>query len=113
MPRLVIYATAAMLLLGAAPMPYGYYTLLRLVGFIVFAVAAFAALARRYATGGQKSVHELFLTPFERDTLVGDMRALLDLATDRFFLLRLDPRSRVFTLGKAVPPADPDHFYLG
>jgi hypothetical protein len=50
MPRLVIYATAAMLLLGAAPMPYGYYTLLRLVGFIVFAVAAFAALARRYAT---------------------------------------------------------------
>lgn len=50
MPRLVIYATAAMLLLGAAPMPYGYYTLLRLVGCIVFAVAAFAALARRYAT---------------------------------------------------------------
>ena len=50
MPRLVIYATAAMLLLGAAPMPYGYYTLLRLVGCIVFAAAAFAALARRYAT---------------------------------------------------------------
>ncbi len=50
MPRLVIYATAAMLLLGAAPMPYGYYTLLRLVGCIVFAVAAVAALARRYAT---------------------------------------------------------------
>ena len=50
MPRLVIYATAAMLLLGAAPMPYGYYTLLRLVGCIVFAVATFAALARRYAT---------------------------------------------------------------
>ena len=50
MPRLVIYATAAMLLLGAAPMPYGYYTLLRLAGCIVFAVAAFAALARRYAT---------------------------------------------------------------
>ena len=50
MPRLVIYATAAMLLLGAAPMPYGYYTLLRLVGCIVVAVATFAALARRYAT---------------------------------------------------------------
>ena len=50
MPRLVIYATAAMLLLGAAPMPYGYYTLLRLVGCIVFAFAAFAALARRHAT---------------------------------------------------------------
>jgi len=70
-------------------------------------------LARRYATGGQKSVHELFLTPYERDTLVTDMRALLDQATDRFLLLRLDPRSRVFTLGKAIPPADPDHFFIG
>ena len=70
-------------------------------------------LARRYATGGQKSAHELFLTPAERDKLVADMRALLDLSTDRFLMLRLDPRSRVHTLGKAVQPADPDYFYVG
>ncbi len=70
-------------------------------------------LARRYATGGQKSVHELFLTAAERSNLVDDMRNLLDLSTDRFLLLRLDPRSRVFTLGKALPPADPDYFYVG
>ncbi len=69
-------------------------------------------LARRYATGGQKSVHELFLTEAERDALVQDMRHLLDLGTDRFLLLRLDPRSRVHTLGKAVPPADPEFFYV-
>lgn len=69
-------------------------------------------LARRYATGGQKSVHEIFLTEAERDTLVADMRQLLDLSTDRFLLLRLDPRSRVFTLGKAIQPADPDFFYV-
>lgn len=69
-------------------------------------------LARRYATGGQKSAHELFLTPAERDTLVADMRALLELATDRFLLLRLDPRSRVHTLGRAVQPVDPDYFYV-
>ena len=69
-------------------------------------------LARRYATGGQKSAHELFLTPAERDGLVRDMQALLDLATDRFLLLRLDPRSRVHTLGKAVQPVDPDFFYI-
>lgn len=69
-------------------------------------------LARRYATGGQKSVHELYLTDAERDTLVQDMRQLLDLSTDRFLLLRLDPRSRVHTLGRAVPPADPDFFYV-
>jgi CRISPR-associated protein Cas2 len=70
-------------------------------------------LARRYATGGQKSAHELFLTPAERDTLVSDMRALLELDTDRFLLLRLDPRSKLFAIGKAIAPADPDYFYVG
>ena len=70
-------------------------------------------LARVYATGGQKSVHELFLTPAERSRLTEDMSVLLDLDTDRFMLIRLDPRSRVHTLGKAVPPADPDYFYVG
>ncbi len=70
-------------------------------------------LARVYATGGQKSAHEIFLTLAERERFVRDMRALLDLATDRFLLLRLDPRSRVHTLGKAVAPSDPDFFYLG
>lgn len=68
---------------------------------------------RAYATGGQKSVHELFLTPVERQKLVADMSVLIDMATDRFLLLRLDPRSRVHTLGKAVAPADPDYFYVG
>ena len=70
-------------------------------------------LARVYATGGQKSVHELFLTPAERTDLIEDMSVLMDMATDRFLLLRLDPRSRVHTLGKAVQPSDPDYFYVG
>ena len=70
-------------------------------------------LARVYATGGQKSVHELFLTPAERTDLIEDMSVLMDLSTDRFLLLRLDPRSRVHTLGKAVQPSDPDYFYVG
>ena len=70
-------------------------------------------LAREYATGGQKSVHELFLTVAERDTLTDDMDALIDKAGDRFLLLRLDPRQKVFTLGLAVEPSDPDYFYIG
>lgn len=69
-------------------------------------------LARKYATGGQKSVHEIFLTEAERDALVGDMHQLLDLSTDRFLLLRLDPRSRVRILGKAIEPANPDFIYI-
>ena len=47
----------------------------------------------------------------ERDKLVQDMSALLDAQVDRFLLLRLDPRSRVYTLGKAIAPSDPDFFY--
>ncbi len=76
-------------------------------------LSAALKLARRYATGGQKSAHELFLTLSERNTLIEDMEALLETSTDRFLLLRLDPRSKFYTLGKAVPPADPDYFYIG
>lgn len=70
-------------------------------------------LTRTYATGGQKSAHEIYLTLAEREKLVNDMHTLLDLQADRFMLLRLDPRSRVHTLGKAIAPSDPDFFYLG
>ena len=71
------------------------------------------ALVRGYATGGQKSVHEIFLTVAERRELLHAMAQSLDEAADRFFLLRLDPRSRIYALGVAARPADPDYFYLG
>lgn len=47
MPTPVIYVAAAMLFLGAAPLPYGYYMLLRLVACGVFAFAAFIAYDRK------------------------------------------------------------------
>jgi CRISPR-associated protein Cas2 len=67
-------------------------------------------LTRPYAAGGQKSVHEVLLTPAERQALVQAMRLLIDLDTDRFMLLRLDLRSQVQVLGKAVALADPLYF---
>ena len=76
-------------------------------------LSAALKLTRAYATGGQRSVHEIYLTTAEQRKLVQDMGALVDAQTDRFLLLRLDPRSRVHTLGKAVAPADPDYFYVG
>ena len=45
MPPAVAYIASALLALGAAPMPYGYYTLLRLVACAAFMWAA-AASAR-------------------------------------------------------------------
>ncbi len=32
---------------------------------------------------------------------------------DRFFLVRLDPRGKIRTLGVAVKPTDPPWFYVG
>lgn len=46
MPPSAIYIATVMLFLGAAPMPYGYYMLLRLVACGIFAFAAFVAFER-------------------------------------------------------------------
>lgn len=68
-------------------------------------------IIKGYATGGQKSVYECFLSPGERVDLVLSAQAIIDSRSDRFLLIRLDPRSRVYTLGIAVPPQDPPFFY--
>lgn len=70
-------------------------------------------IVKGYATGGQKSAYECFLNLAERKQMLGDMREALDLSDDRFMLIRLDPRSRVHTLGIAAAPADPAYFYFG
>jgi len=62
--------------------------------------------------GGQKSIFECYLTKAERSALMKHIQSLVEPADDRFLLLRLDPRSRVRTLGCALPPSDPDWFYL-
>lgn len=43
MPIAVIYIASGMLFLGAAPLPYGYYMLLRIVATVVFVWAAIVA----------------------------------------------------------------------
>jgi len=70
------------------------------------------ALVRGYATGGQYSVHECWLTPAERAQLIVDAESILDAHEDRMMLLRLDPRGAAITLGVAQRPADPACFYI-
>jgi CRISPR-associated protein Cas2 len=70
-------------------------------------------LVKGYSTGGQKSVHECFLTAGERSLLLRDVAAVLDEADDSFLLLRLDPRARVLTLGRAIEPMDAPYFHVG
>jgi len=69
-------------------------------------------LVKGYSTGGQKSVHECFLTDGEKARLLQDMALVLEEDEDSFLLLRLDPRARTLTLGKAVEPVDAPYFYL-
>ncbi|MEZ5581398.1 MAG: CRISPR-associated endonuclease Cas2 [Candidatus Competibacteraceae bacterium] len=67
-----------------------------------------------YASGGQKSVFECFLTAGERQMLLAEIRAVLDLQEDRFMLLPLATSSvAIQTLGIAIAPSDPDFYYVG
>ncbi len=68
---------------------------------------------KTYATGGQKSVFECYLTESEKQALLRSIREVIDARQDRFVLLRLEPRAAVRTLGIAVQPADPDFYYVG
>lgn len=70
-------------------------------------------IVRAYATGGQKSAYECFLNKSERRELIAQMHQCLDLHADRFALVRLDPRAKVYVLGIAVRPKDPAYFYVG
>lgn len=47
-PKALIYLCAGMLAIAALPMPYGYYTLVRLVACGTFGYAAFVAYGRGY-----------------------------------------------------------------
>ncbi len=70
-------------------------------------------VVKRFATGGQKSVFECFLTPSEREELLAGAREILNEDEDRMALLRIEPRARPILFGIAVPAADPDFFYVG
>lgn len=70
-------------------------------------------VVKDYATGGQKSVYECFLTDRERKELLGRVAGVLDEAQDRFMLVRLESHANIHTLGIAVQPQDPAFFYVG
>lgn len=73
----------------------------------------FLKLLRSYASGGQKSVFECWLSASERKQLLQAAQQLMNPEEDRFMVLNMDPRQQVKTMGKAVMPLDQDWYYLG
>jgi CRISPR-associated protein Cas2 len=70
-------------------------------------------VVKAYATGGQKSVHECWLTNAERGELKARLAAEIDPAADSVLLVRPEAHAPVRTLGVAEPPRDAAFFYVG
>ena len=70
-------------------------------------------VVKAYATGGQKSVHECWLTPADRIALRAALAAEIDAREDALVILEVDPRRATRTLGVAEPPRDCAYFYVG
>jgi CRISPR-associated protein Cas2 len=68
---------------------------------------------RAYATGGQKSAHECFLSAGERKALVARLCRELNPRADALFCLRLDPRMQPRCLGRATPPPEGPVLVIG
>lgn len=66
-----------------------------------------------YASGGQKSAFECYLSVGEKNELLERIRDVLDLATDAFVVARLTNRNTEYTLGKAIQPMDELYTYIG
>lgn len=81
MPIFVVYVTSAMLFIGAAPLPYGYYTLLRLVAMVVFIWAAIVVRERGHQVlPWVFAVLALLFNPIIKIYLPKEVWAVIDLA---------------------------------
>jgi CRISPR-associated protein Cas2 len=67
---------------------------------------------QHHALGGQKSFYECWLSVGELQTLLAQMRARIDQATDRVVFVRLDARSQSLQLGQAEAIASADYFHI-
>lgn len=66
-----------------------------------------------YASGGQKSAFECYLSNAERKELLARVEQTMDTDEDAFLVIRLTDRDSVATLGIAVKPVDELYTYLG
>lgn len=64
-------------------------------------------ICRKYATGGQRSIHECWLSDGEYGDVLADLSLIIDPESDRITSVLLDGRQPVHTLGRATEPLNP------
>ncbi len=64
-------------------------------------------LCTTYASGGQKSVHECWVTGAERAALCKGLARICHPETDLWMVADLTPKRAVLNLGRGRPPAPP------
>jgi CRISPR-associated protein Cas2 len=64
-------------------------------------------LCRQYATGGQKSLHECWVSAGEHGSLIANLELIIDIETDKVTSVALDGRQSITTLGRGTQPLDP------
>lgn len=70
-------------------------------------------VVKAWSTGGQRSVHECWLTAGELAALRRELTAAIDAAEDSVLLIAPDPSRGVRTLGLAARPRDPRFLFFG
>lgn len=68
---------------------------------------------RDYTCGGQKSVFECYLTPFEKQRLIKRVLSVLDDSEDFFLIVPLRQSAPVKAIGTASAPVDANFLYIG
>lgn len=66
-----------------------------------------------YATGGQKSAYECYLSKAEHHELIIKVMQTIDLNEDRFACIELRQSNQPKVIGKAILPQDLNYFYIG
>ncbi len=69
-------------------------------------------VCKGHGLGGQKSVHECWLSRSEQRELQTSFMQIIDADTDRFAIIRFESRTQIFVLGRGREPETPPFFYV-
>ena len=94
-PKPVLYICAALLALGALPMPYGYYTFIRIAGFLVFCLCTLDSFYKReYLQPWAYLAAAILFNPFMKIHLPKDVWSILDLGAGALLVIAAQGKRR-------------------